>query len=757
MLASKNAKIMLLLYNVRTSMLAKEVNQMKIAPAFTGSPLSSIECLTTSESKIPLWIWSSWNNGDVEEPDDINQLITQGYQRVPAKDSYNPGIQAPELLPLTTQLCRFLFVKRKDAACDIGAPETWAHVSDVEHVKKYPVTLAFSTTLKEPGDSPVSMLHFLPPPTLGEYAQIEGSRGTKVYSIGQLASASIERWKQMVTALNKLSYPSEWYTFSDLHRLCADEERYQRLSLLVEQGTTLVDGRPITKDRSKFLQEAHQQVADLRQGLNQLDWTEQWQAIVTLARELSIDYYTFHQEVEKKERVIHLPAPTSNQRTPVPSGNGMRGLAQGFGHVIEPGLWNEENSEELIIKTPNNSLLRTVGANEHERIALYTYIHEELGVEGLKHMVGFLHAYYQHTGARERKEDAVVTPYGLLKMLGYPDKEAGRIEVQRKIMNTLLYLSRTWVVTNETEYEAEKRGPGRKRRKGVEYTPLIVLEALKASEQGGIQIPAVIEFHLGKEFYDSLFGSRKRFFTLPTAQMLSYHSEREQQEICLAFHLTSFITLNGGSYTVHFPTLVESCALRSKEDMQHGNDRLRDATRIIYGLEHLERDEWYIRKPHENVDTALAAEYYLWYRPEQDSTRLDYLSYLEQCEQTKQLAVAPETYKRITTTYSYLQGKPEDELRKIRRQAIQQLLSINNSLTQPQSQALTFVAGTLLQKQAQKVAAGRKEAQERRERAMMARALKNPAKTKAQKVVTLQATLQGVGKLEIAETGERPD
>jgi hypothetical protein len=267
---------------------------------------------------------------------------------------------------------------------------------------------------------------------------------------------------------------------------------------------------------------------------------------------------------------------------------------------------------------------------------------------------------------------------------------------QRKLMHTLLYLSRTWIESPETTYvKAHRRRRGGKEVRSTEYTPLLVLERLKLDEIDGIKIPETVEFHLGAEFYDLLFGERQQYFTLPTADLLRYHGVREQQEICLAFYLSNFLILNGGRYGVNFPTMLTESGIRLAEDIENAQNRLRDALRVLYALERLEKDGWIIRAAHPDIDTVLAVELFTG--------------------ECKQEDVSPGTYQRITTNHNHLRGASVTDLRRKRREALQHLLGIGRS------DALQFTTGSLLKAQAEKREAQRQQAIAKSEAAQVAR------------------------------------
>lgn len=700
-------------------------------PEYTGMLLSTLAGVSISPDT-SLWSWSAKNDIRTASKEETSALLNQGYISIQG----NASDQISSVL-ITSPQYEVIWLTDDNAQ---GHP--WVHTDALAQAKQAPVNLLFdmddtshlSKRSRKLGR--VDMLQFLPPPNLGRYGAIQTGNEVKIYPIDHLPARSRQLFAEIAQAVRELAAPGEWIEHTELHTVCADLERFEAITQVIEWLTAMDIGnldnyyatglnevlkRGDVRAAGKALaayQEASQDIKAIRQSLSRPDWLEKWEGIVRMYQQLSEDYNAYHLALTKSTPLTPLPEIRASDRTRMPSSNGFRGLVQSFGPGLQHSLWNEETSTELQLKTPNNSLLMVKGKNEIERTTLHQYVSAELGVEGLKHVVAILHAYYAQTGAQERKDDAEVTPYQLLRFMGYDDKNAGNTELQRDIVKTLLYLSRTWVVSQEVEYVMLTRNGRQRRRKGVEWSPLIVLETLKSSEDGGFEIPERIEYHLGKEFYSQLFGDHQQYYMLPTADMLRYHGKNEQQEICLSFYLTNFITINAGTYIVHFPELLEGSAIRLEDDIKRGVNRTRDALRTLYALEHLQRDGWFTRDAHEDIDAALAVEYYT-----------------KQCDQD---ALSPETFKRIKTSYAYFQGKALPELRKIRRQALQHLLNTTTSLNKTaegKTHAITFHAGALLQKQADKVTAGRQRAIERTERMMVARATKLAGKRTKKNIV----------------------
>ncbi len=662
---------------------------------YQGMPQSILLKLSQKEADITLWQWTSIQDQQVTDQETIDAFTALGYRQV-TKEVGQAGLTC-----LLSQCYDVVYItqpeqEEKARSWDSWADQWWARAEDIEHVD--PVILAFALPEMKDSREIITTLQFLPPPQLGEYAIILSAEADTTYNVRQLPAKSQTIWRELGDTLQALAAPGDWIRVTTLHAQCSNLSDYQHM---VETETAMIlqsSGEERAKHET-MLEQIHiarRHIEAIEQAELKADWLPQWKAIQRMAQELATAYWEHHQSLQSPQNRAHsLPPLTSMQKTMLPSSNGFRGLVQSFGPGLQPDLWNSETSVELRLSTPNRTLLKVRGDGEHEHKTLHHYIMEEMGVEGLKHLVVLLDTYYTQTGAKERKVDASVSLRQLLIRMGYGNRADVKDE-QRKLMHTLLYLSRTWIESPETTYiQAQRRRRGGRRVQTTEYTPLIVLERLKIDEIEGIKIPDVVEFHLGAEFYDLLFGGRQQYFTLPTALILTYHGTREQQEICLAFYLSNFLILNGGRYSVNFPTMLTESGVRLAEEIEGGHDRLRDALRVIYALERLEKDGWVTRAAHPDIDTALAVEFFTG-----------------ECQQE---VLSPGTYQRITTNYNHLRGASPTDLRRKRREALQRLLDI------ARNQTLRFSAGSLLKAQAEKRETQRQQVIAKSEVAQIAR------------------------------------
>jgi hypothetical protein len=243
---------------------------------------------------------------------------------------------------------------------------------------------------------------------------------------------------------------------------------------------------------------------------------------------------------------------------------------------------------------------------------------------------------------------------------------------------------------------------------------MIVIEELGTNEEGGVEIPDYIEFHLGKEYFNQMFGEKGQYFTLPTAALLAYDAKRQNHEIALAFYLCNILNVSAGEKSMYFHTLVEHTALADEYQLAHDDHRMRDAMRILYALERLEMDGIIRRAEHRYIDQALAAEYYA---------------------KGKATPISEQTRQRIERKYSDYRTLSEIERRKIRREALQNLLAMRKNDDQnddARKYTIKFTAGPLIINQIQRRKEQIDAATERRKRAIEAAAKGNKKAAKSE-------------------------
>jgi hypothetical protein len=376
-------------------------------------------------------------------------------------------------------------------------------------------------------------------------------------------------------------------------------------------------------------------------------------------------------EPRKRGRHALLPEMTSSHHTQLPNTPSFDALRQSFGPGVglQLSLWDHTREPKFEIAMPGGASLTIAGNNTYESIALHRYVTSELGPEGLKHLLVLLDVYYLKTGGKDRKTDAVVSIRQLLLRLG-KGKKADEREEQQKFMKTILYLARTFVSSGTKSGSRSKS-----------ISPLLVLERLdlELDEEGKFQIPSEIEYHLGQHFFETLFGKQPQYFSVPTMRLLGYHAICEQQELLLAFYLSSQLTWSGGDCSLHFVTLLLQSALQSPEDIRQGSNRTRDAQRVLYALERLEQDGIIVRAPHDDVDIVLAIDRY------------------NDPNVAKKLAKATEM--RLGDILSSCEGCTAAALRARRRTALQRLLSESAHDEEQPVAMLTFSTGPLLAQQ----------------------------------------------------------
>jgi hypothetical protein len=377
----------------------------------------------------------------------------------------------------------------------------------------------------------------------------------------------------------------------------------------------------------------------------------------------------------KRGRRAQLPELTPTHHTQLPNTPSFDALRQSFGPGVgmQLSLWDHTREPKFELAMPSGASLTIAGNNTYESMALHRYVTSELGPEGLKHLLVLLDVYYLKTGGKDRKTDAVVSIRQLLLRLG-KGKKADEREEQQKFMKTILYLARTFVSSGTKSGSRSKS-----------ISPLLVLERLdlEPDEEGKFQIPCEIEYHLGQHFFETLFGKQPQYFSVPTMRLLSYHAVCEQQELLLAFYLSSQLTWSGGECSLHFVTLLLQSALQSAEGIRQGINRTREAQRVLYALERLEQDGIIVRAPHDEVDMVLAIDLY------NDPTI------------AKKLAQATQT--RLGDLLPSFKGWTAEVLRAKRRKALQRLLSEDAPYEEHPVAMLTFSTGPLLAQQIERI------------------------------------------------------
>ncbi|HEU5379684.1 MAG TPA: hypothetical protein VFV38_30030, partial [Ktedonobacteraceae bacterium] len=578
----------------------------------------------------------------------LDQFRTEGWQQIEPENQY---------LYLPLLWGQFAEVKQVILPGHV-TPKILARSSKVRHILDYPVVLAFmpraSIRQRMQGIRTIRIAEQKPPPEMGEYALVcieKGARWAK-YHISDLGEEGMRLWSSIGQALIKLVEPGDWWPLED-------------------EGETsqLVEAKIKQLEQARRLEALN--IAQTRARSDPRAVEVLCQEVEHNMQQLARLYFQVHQRTLETGTSSHrppvLPALTSQQRTRVPQGTHFQGLAQSFG----PGMathwsqWRHGAPGHMEVITPNLSKLRVEGTGHAETAALQRYVTELLGPEGVKHLLGILELYYTQTGGADQHVNAEISLRQLLLRIGKGSHADDHIE-QEKLAHTFLFLARTWI-TSDADDRATARpkslapgSPRRRKPRRLSYSPLIVLERMEiaAGPEGDFTVPEKVKFHLGEEFFGALFGKRQQYFTVPTMLLLKYHPVKEQQELLLALYLSNFISLNGGEYWVTFPTLLLQSALEEREDLDHGQNRTRDAARAIYAIEHLEQEGLIIRHPHPDVDTILIADVVLGATTDPSQ------------------AISAATLDRINHDpyLRLLKEKEPNELRIRRRQALQRLL-----------------------------------------------------------------------------------
>ncbi len=524
---------------------------------------------------------------------------------------------------LQLQLAQILIVSGKEEP-----PREWARTADIQFAADHPVLLTYQATDKNPLDS------LSPNRVHGSCALIEDETSIHLYTADQLDEGYADRLAQI------------------------------RAGMLVVP-------------HNKFLpQNEVWHLAELRRSR----WEKTHEAAQQLAR-LYWDVYQRELHARQKLRNRQLPTPSIADRTRLPLNNAFIGLAQSFGPGMHESAWTRVRRKGVFhLETPNGSRLRVEAENDWERIALENYVWDMLGPEGLKHLLVLLDVYYLQTAGRDQKATATVRLKHLLLRLN-KGKKADMPAERAKLMHTILYLARTSTTASEYTDEADARHQSFVKQqelpqKAKHYPPLLVVDPPKSGLDGQIKIPLEVEYHLGKEFFEALFGARKQYLLVPTAQLLEYHAVKERQELLLAYYLSNRLALARGDYSVPFASLLLQSALETRDEMRQGHDRTRDAKRVLLALEHLEQDGLIKRAAHEHIDTVLLMELLT--------------------DGCKEGELTPATLARIGPERSHLERLRPKESDLIARRLANIRLLLDERI---QAFPLQFSAGPLLQKQ----------------------------------------------------------
>jgi hypothetical protein len=375
------------------------------------------------------------------------------------------------------------------------------------------------------------------------------------------------------------------------------------------------------------------------------------------------------QDTQKRVRATRLPAVIPGRQTRLPGTASFEVITSSFGASIDkqPSLWSEEDSFELI--TPQG-LLRIKGSTHKEHTTLQQYVAHDLAPDGLKILAGFLEVYDLLTQGRDQKQDVQVTARQVLQRIGRGAHADDRDE-QMLVLQTALYLARSAAVVTLVQSQSKR------------YTPLLMLESWTIPEIGDGSI--ALEYHLGQEFFEALYGKKPQRYTIPTAHVMGYHGVKSQQELLLTFYLGNRLAQGKGTRSLYFVTLCVQSALYSVAELQPGEagkNRTRNAQQVIYALERLEQDGLIVRDAHEDVDLVLAATCCL--------------------EPTKERLLAASTRTRLKGLLRSLKDEAEKSLVGKRREALQRLLNVAMSREDlPEDlpgycTRLTFHAGPLL-------------------------------------------------------------
>jgi len=366
----------------------------------------------------------------------------------------------------------------------------------------------------------------------------------------------------------------------------------------------------------------------------------------------------------RRNRAPRLPPIGEEDQTLLPGTTSFRAITQSFSTSIgkQPPLWQDGLPFDII--TPAGKLT-VQGENPTENSTLQDYVNQSLGPQGLKHLIALYDVYVRLTQGVDQKQDVTVSAKSLLERIGLGGHATDKGK-QLEMIDTAKYLASTFVSLSSSS----KRS-----------SPLIIVESMNDNPYEEIWI----NYHLGIEFYEAVFGSKPKRYVFDTPSVLRYHGKHQEPEIALSFHLCDHLAEGGGHYSIYFVNLCLQTSLMSENDIQYGQNRTRQALRILFALELLEKDQVIVREAHADVDTSLAVALFL------DA-------------KVKEEHLAPETLNRMKGLLaSFEKGKKlhgDQAIASKRRKAIQNLLNFetrDERVLYDHLKKLTFSAGPRLQ------------------------------------------------------------
>ena len=263
-------------------------------PEFTGPALANLVAITAPESDFTLWRWGPSLYPLKKDETTVQRLKDEGYtrvQRVEGKFS---------LAHLFSQCCD-LVALRNDKS---HYPELWARTDDLEHITKYPVTLAFKLEdISLEGEKIIPMLQPLPFPSMGEWALVSAG-GNAFYRMDQLPQRAQKLKARLGAALIDLAEPAaSWMAYSELCALCADESVYLDQVGQLQNALETLKGKDksITEAMLNRLEETHETVTRLRRSWHRKDWLSKWSEIRRMSQELAQEYFEYHERQQQRD------------------------------------------------------------------------------------------------------------------------------------------------------------------------------------------------------------------------------------------------------------------------------------------------------------------------------------------------------------------------------------------------------------------------------------------------------------------------
>ncbi|MBF6590689.1 MAG: hypothetical protein IVW57_09180, partial [Ktedonobacterales bacterium] len=258
------------------------------------------------------WLWAPHPLPSIDATlNDLNRIIEAGWQHVADVGEIH---KHTELLYLSGQLGHTRTVHIAGTSNhQLSNHQVWASASDLEHVKRVPVALAFTVpadlaahvTTSVVGVQTLSVIEALPPPQLGEVAmvatELEDLKGYRRYTIDQLSEVAQALQRTLADALRTLAGGDMGWVPVSGNLVTIAQGNYQRAKTHLQSlilGTRDKATREHLRNEITRLDAAHaryQAIQAARHGVSRETWLEMWEAIRQVAQLLAAGYWAAYQ------------------------------------------------------------------------------------------------------------------------------------------------------------------------------------------------------------------------------------------------------------------------------------------------------------------------------------------------------------------------------------------------------------------------------------------------------------------------------